>query len=173
MELAKATRSNGYMAHCVELLESEVEEERCLRTRAEEVQREHRSAAVAFARGVKVSKDEMIREAAGHVAAEAEVAVEALGHEQEAEWAAGKEALVAEAIVWQVDAFEQLERRKPTLAGCVQIETRPGLSPEDLNRVLSYVRVQRHEWQRLPGRRLLRNERRQVSNGRRPRALGV
>ena len=54
----------------------------------------------------------MIREAAGHVAAEAEVAVEALRHEQEAAWAARKEALVAEAVMRQVGTFEQEAREK-------------------------------------------------------------
>ena len=48
VELAKATVCNGYMERCVELLESEIEEEKCLRRQADEMQREQRSAACAF-----------------------------------------------------------------------------------------------------------------------------
>ena len=89
--LEEATRRNGHMSRFVELLESELAEERHQRQYAAMVQREHEAAAVAAVRGSRIVERESVERAAEQVAIEAVAAARARVREQEAAWRAEEE----------------------------------------------------------------------------------
>jgi hypothetical protein len=91
MKLKEANRLNGYMSQVVDLLKSELEEERCQHYRAAAAHREHEAAAAAVVRGARDAERELMEWAAGQVMLEAVAVARARAYEQEVAYRAEEE----------------------------------------------------------------------------------
>ena len=100
------------MSRFVELLESELAEEKYRRQCAATVQREQEAAAVAVVRGSRIAERESVEKAAEQVAIEAVAAARAQIREQEAAWRAEEEDQAAKDSRRRADFFEQQSQIK-------------------------------------------------------------